>query len=405
MKKVVKDMIIVFVTILVIVAIASYWYWKSDNAVGPNLITAFVGVAISALVTLVLLNGQTKEEEKKDRNLNLYNAKLKVYSNFVSSWYKALSDNQITPGELRGLRTMLFGKVFFYVNKTVLEIIEKELKLIIEKNENIDANDSKMQDFFIKIVSLLQKDLNGEPIIPPKSIMHKFLDFLHLKQEKKIEKDNYQRNIWLYLDRIITKSEEPERNNNDVQSPNVENIVPKQIESVSTPVREEEILPQQAWHFIMWSDTQIEKMKEGFKELSLIEYGEYWRTNLVKQVGENDIVMLFRRGGYGYVGAYKAIGWRVFYFEEDKEEILLFGKEKQEITGDQYLTDIKTYDIYNSYEDDATTCANIIVEPIAFVENGVGNPGGVYRRTISRYDSHYAWLLKKEFQKIGQWKE
>ncbi len=276
MKKVVKDMIIVFVTILVIVAIASYWYWKSDNAVGPNLITAFVGVAISALVTLVLLNGQTKEEEKKDRNLNLYNAKLKVYSNFVSSWYKALSDNQITPGELRDLRTMLFGKVFFYVNKTVLEIIEKELKLIIEKNENIDANDSKMQDFFIKIVSLLQKDLNGEPIIPPKSIMHKFLDFLHLKQEKKIEKDNYQRNIWLYLDRIITKSEEPERNNNDVQSPNVENIVPKQIESVSTPVREEEILPQQVWHFIMWSDTQIEKMKEGFKELSLIEYGEYW---------------------------------------------------------------------------------------------------------------------------------
>ena len=169
MKKVVKDMIIVFVTILVIVAIASYWYWKSDNAVGPNLITAFVGVAISALVTLVLLNGQTKEEEKKDRNLNLYNAKLKVYSNFVSSWYKALSDNQITPGELRDLRTMLFGKVFFYVNKTVLEIIEKKLKLIIEKNENIDANDSKMQDFFIKIVSLLQKDLNGEPIIPPKS--------------------------------------------------------------------------------------------------------------------------------------------------------------------------------------------------------------------------------------------
>ena len=66
--------------------------------------------------------------------------------------------------------------------------------------------------------------------------------------------------------------------------------------------------------------------------------------------------------------------------------------------GEQYLSDIKIYDIYNSKEDGATTCANIIVEPIAFVENGVGNPGGVYRRTISRYDSHYAWLLMERFK-------
>ena len=32
----------------------------------------------------------------------------------------------------------------------------------------------------------------------------------------------------------------------------------------------------------------------------------------------------------------------------------------------------------------------------------VGGTGGVYRRTISRYDSHYAWLLKERFQKKGQ---
>ena len=88
-------------------------------------------------------------------------------------------------------------------------------------------------------------------------------------------------------------------------------------------------LEEQSWHFIMWSDEQLVKLKDGFKELSLVEYeGIIWRTNLVKQVGEGDIIMLFRRGGFGYVGAYKAIGWRVFYFEENREEVQIFGKEK-----------------------------------------------------------------------------
>ena len=115
--------------------------------------------------------------------------------------------------------------------------------------------------------------------------------------------------------------------------------------------------------------------------------------------------MLFRRGHNGYIGAYKAIGRRIFYFDENKEELQIFGNDKEEITGEKYFSDIEKYDIYKSKEDGATICANIIVKPIAFVEEGVGNPGGVYRRTISRYDSHYAWLLKELFKSKGQWKE
>ena len=108
----------VFVFLIIIVlftAVASYFYYKSDNAVGPNLITAFVGVVVSAMVTLVLLNGQTKDEEEKDRNMKLYNAKLKIYSDFVSCMYETLRDNQITEEEFINLRTELLGKVCFYV--------------------------------------------------------------------------------------------------------------------------------------------------------------------------------------------------------------------------------------------------------------------------------------------------
>ena len=162
--------------------------------------------------------------------------------------------------------------------------------------------------------------------------------------------------------------------------------------------QDSQALHQQAWHFAMFSDIQLEKLKEGFNELSLLEYDEDWRTNLVKEIGEGDIIMLYKRGEGGYVGAFKALGWRIFYFKEDREEIQLFGKDKQEVTGEANLSDIAKYDIYNGKTDGASICANIIVEPIAFIPEGIGNPGSIYRRTIAKYDPHYAWILMEKFK-------
>ena len=237
-----------------------------------------------------------------------------------------------------------------------------------------------MARVFAGITSILQKDLGRNDSTDTKEQV--------LKLSGKF--DEISANTNKEYETIIPSS-------NTVPNDNI----PHEGEMAIIPER----LEQQSWHFIMWNDTQLDRLKEGFNELSLVEYDEYWRTNLVKQVCENDVIMLFRRGGYGYVGAYRAIGRRVFDFEKNQEEILMFGKDIQIISGKQYLSDIDKYDFYKSSKDGATTCANIIVKPIAFIENGVGNPGGVYRRTISRYDSHYAWMLKKLFQEQGQWLE
>ena len=130
-------------------------------------------------------------------------------------------------------------------------------------------------------------------------------------------------------------------------------------------------------------DIQIKKLPE-IKELSLIEYnGEQWRTNLVQQVKDNDIIFLFQKGGNGYVGAFRAKGWRIFDINA-KKEVIMHGRKLEEKAGDNYKKDVILYDIYESDADGGDWCANIIVEPIAFKYDGVGNPGGVYRRTISR---------------------
>lgn len=395
----------VFVFLIIIVlftAIASYFYYKSDNAVGPNLITAFVGVVISALVTLVLLKGQTKDEEEKERNLKLYNTKLQVYSDFVYDMYEFLRDNQVTEEEFSSLRTRLLGKVCFYVNnKDVLKRIEKELENIKELND-----DGKMAHAFAGIAGILQEDLNRnnnyEEVL---SLWGKFEEI-----SGNTKKDTVQSQSPKDAVPVQTKNENDhvgDKRNENSESNIETNNATEQSESTS---EDSQRLKKNTWHFNAWGDEQFKRIEENFAEskekeieLSLVEYGEYWRTNLLKQVGKDDVIMLFRRGGYGYVGAFKAIGRRIFDFEKGEEEILYFEENKPRPV-DNFDADVKKYDIYKS-RDEATLCSNLIVKRIAYVPEGVGNPGGVYRRTISRYDSHYAWLLQKRFQKQGQWPE
>ena len=55
--------------------------------------------------------------------------------------------------------------------------------------------------------------------------------------------------------------------------------------------------------------------------------------------------------------------------------------------------DIADYDFYKSKDDGADYCSNLIVEQLAYYDKGVSYPGGVYRRTISRYDYNYACTI------------
>ncbi len=411
MNKAFKYMGVVFVIVGVFVAIASYKYLSSDNEVGPNLITAFVGVVISALVTLVLLSGQTKDEEEKERNLNLYKAKQKVYSGFVLSWYNALRDDQITETELRNLRTILFGKVFFYVeNQDVYKEINEKLKDLLKKNDKLDANDSQMRRLFLDLETILQNDLNGLPMDDAERNLFKDIQKIKKKIKKKINKiikyfkpkgdlkqnedlTDLKRSIFSNFNKVI---ENTKGNTNQLQT--YEDAVPKQTKDVNNDVGNKQNERGNSESNVETNNVaeQNESTSDD-SQRSLVEYGEYWRTNLLKQVGEGDIIMLFRRGGYGYVGAFEAIGRRIFDFEKGEEEILYFGEEKPRSV-ENFNADVEKYDIYKSREDGATLCSNLIVKRIAYVPEGVGNPGGVYRRTISRYDSHYAWLLKKRFQ-------
>ena len=56
----------------------------------------------------------------------------------------------------------------------------------------------------------------------------------------------------------------------------------------------------QFWQFsVLNEEQQIKAFKGGNWVLALIEYGEKWRTDLIEQVKEDDVIFLFKRGGAG----------------------------------------------------------------------------------------------------------
>ena len=368
-------LLFIFFVLLTVVVYLTYDIWA------VQVLSACLGAIITIIATRLLLGSQTKyEKQRRDaedetkRNFEIYNAKLKVYSEFVSKMYDILADNEIEKDEILDLRSRIFGQVSFYANGDIMESINNELK----KVDNF-TDVAQMQRKFANIACILQKDLRNDWPVNVQSTY----------------------NLWDTFDGLLdnsTSSQEGDTHN-----------VTEQISTTSSPVRfggeKSDSISKTFWHFAMWgAEQQIKALRDGVYELNLVEYDEEWRTNLIKQVQKDDLIFLFRSGGWGYMGVYRAIGWRIFKFGEKgscKEYLNIFDEGQKEITDEKQLNeDLKHSDIYKSKEDGADLCSSIIVEPLAFSRNGIGNPGGVYRRTISRYDRGYGLMQLARFMAI-----
>ena len=369
-----------------------------------QMVAACLGAVITALITAMLLKEQSKQqillnerEEAKDKNIKIYESKIAVYSDFVSKMWKTIEDDIVEEQELRDLRGEAFRKLVFYLNnKNISVLAEKvaQIKLYDPNDETADIQTIRRDNInaFSEITKILQDDLKQDELdkADASSITKLWLQFNLAPIE---DKQNVP---------AIPQTQEPV-----IQTQSEE--VHSATDSITSEVEVEEpkyphVIKKQTWHFNAWdANKQIKALSEGLKELSLVEYGEVWRTNLVKQVNLGDIAFLFRTGGAGYIGAYEVTGWRVFTKEGDTwKEVIKTAEGKREITDQaQVLADLTKSDIYGSADDGSSSVANLIVNPIVQCKNwGVSYPGGVYRRTISRYDSGYAWTLMSRLLRV-----
>ena len=191
----------------------------------------------------------------KDKDIKIYEQKINIYSEFVQKMWGMLDDGEIFEKELISLRNHCFQKLVFYLNERaqVIEISEEIKKIEIGKVG--DATKFAMA----KITNVLQKNLDENMEVKQGEIERLYNSFNRNEDEKVQEESTAE------LQSIDSD------NNNGKSSEN--NIT--------------------YWHFNMFGDAQKEAFKNGNWRLSLLENGEDWRTNLLKQVKPDDVIFLF----------------------------------------------------------------------------------------------------------------
>ena len=376
---------------IVLFIITAVVFIVNGNTWATQILAACLGAIITVIVTRLLLSKQSEiEKEQKDREdkekrlFEMYNAKLRVYSDFVSRMFAALSDNTVEENEVLDLRTRLFGHVSFYANGIIMTEINNELSKLNEKIERFsNADPSIIQKSFSSIAELLQKDLNKDLI-------------------KDWNSDSQSlSNLWNTFDGLLDKSVFSDIN--ESQPSLIKE--PKKIEFDIDEIKKRLNIDENVtfWHFNAFDpNIQEKRLKQPNPILSLIEYGESWRTERLQEVQPGDIIFLFYRGGPGYVGMYRAKGTQVFKNldvtdEKSDVEVIVDGDTKDSIKyNDKTLLD---NDIYAAIADGGDYVANIIVEPIATKEEW-GNPcGSVIRQTIARMSGDRVEALLKYFGK------
>jgi hypothetical protein len=288
------------------------------------IISAIIGVLLTAFAISIQLKQQSDAETKKDKDVKIHEQKIRVYSEFTSKIWKMADDVDIDSKELskkyEELKIMCFDKLVFFLKQDEVEQLTK----VIEKIDIKKLSDNNIPHLS-EITNILQNSL-----------------------ENKYESASYLTNLYKAFDKepkeITEQTVSLISNNND----------PSNITF---------------WHFNMLGEEQIEAFKRGHWWLSLIEYGEDWRTNSLRQVKSGDVVFLFRRGGYGYIGAFKATENKILESETYKN---VYSEE-----------DIEKYDMYKSLADGAALASNILVEPLSYNFKGVGYYS-VRRYTIQR---------------------
>lgn len=376
MNKTFKYISAFFFIIIILATIASYFYWKSDNAVGPNLITAFVGVVLSALVTLVLLKGQTKDEEDKDKSIRIFQDKQRCYSDFISKLWacKCKDDFKNVEESMRSL--------IFVVNKDKLQNLAIHLKQAKKDCENFQLASKS----YAEITKLLRDDLLKENI-DNKQIVD-------VSKACYYESDEYEKfpNV-ISKDKTANEETSLEQKEEDPD----EQFQSTEIQHIWERYENGNL---QCWHFNAYDPlVQTEALKNGKNILSLIEYDEDWRTQRLQEVKEGDIVFLFNRGGAGYVGMYRAKGTVIINVKEEGYYLSdSHGGDERSISRDE----AQKYDIYDAIEDGATSIASIYVEPFLVLEKETYNPIGTMRQTIVRPNEENVFELLKYFDEMNK---
>lgn len=173
--------------ILGVMILLGAWFFQvfTDLEIASRLMAAILGVVITAIITQLLLQGQTDKEEhlrknqqewqiEHDRNNTVFGEKLKIYQKFLDTLYNAVKDGELTESEKLELQYQT-SLVAMHCNPENIQKLSEAVKLVIGGVCGKETQNSPNKDILLKtlfeVVEALRKDLYDKNFIDfPKGV-------------------------------------------------------------------------------------------------------------------------------------------------------------------------------------------------------------------------------------------
>ena len=148
------------IAIIIFCAIAVIFNVMSLNSLPVSFLGATLGALIGALITLVLLRGQTDIEEKKGKDIRILKKKMKVFHAFIKDVWAVWADQKITIEEFQKLTSKYYQNLMIYIKKDRLIEIGECLSRMGECIGKSNGNDIKiLRKQIVTIINKLSKEL------------------------------------------------------------------------------------------------------------------------------------------------------------------------------------------------------------------------------------------------------
>lgn len=147
---------ILVVAILVVIAcfFAVYLRLFTGKELWYEMFAAVLGVIITAIITVLLLKGQTDNEEKLEKTVKIFEYKQKVYHTFIEKLHEIVKDGEITiNGNVDELKDLIFQLGYMQMHASS-ETMDKVL-------EHLSALIQQMNDFYSLPDTEKQKEMAG----------------------------------------------------------------------------------------------------------------------------------------------------------------------------------------------------------------------------------------------------
>jgi len=158
-----KSFIIAIICLISCCIIAVVFKVFSVADIPASFVGAALGAVITGVITVVLLDGQSKAEEIKERNVKVFEKKSAIFSEYIDVVWEAWEDRKVTDKEFQKLMGDYYKKLMLYMSASSAKIIGEQLRTIGPFAGNDDPSEpeqKKLQTALISIINTLSDEIS-----------------------------------------------------------------------------------------------------------------------------------------------------------------------------------------------------------------------------------------------------